>query len=58
MSTSSTDEAIIAAAGRVSDPVRPLPFAFAKRHGVLVREITDTDADVVLRDGAAPTGSR
>jgi general secretion pathway protein E len=54
VNTSSTDEAILVAAGRVTDPLRPLPFAFAKRHGVLVRSLTDGEADVVLRDGASP----
>ena len=54
MSTTATDEAILAAAGRVTDPVRPLPFAFAKRHGVMVRELGDDSADVVVRDGASP----
>jgi hypothetical protein len=41
-------------AGRVTDPLRPLPFAFAKRHGVLVRGLSDDRADVVLRAGATP----
>ncbi len=41
MSTAATEAAILAAAGRVTDPLRPLPFAFAKRHGVLVRAVTD-----------------
>ncbi len=54
MSTATTDEAIVAATGRVSEPPRPLPFAFAKRHGVLVRGLTDETADVVLRAGASP----
>ncbi len=54
MSTTATDEAILAAAGRVTDPVRPLPFAFAKRHGVMVRDIAEDSADVVVRDGASP----
>ncbi len=54
MSTAATDEAILAAAGRVADPVRPLPFAFAKRHGVLVRGFTDDSVDVVVREGASP----
>ena len=54
MSTAATEAAILAAAGRVTDPLRPLPFAFAKRHGVLVRGITDAEADVVVRDGASP----
>ncbi|MGL6224012.1 MAG: hypothetical protein ACRC6L_10560, partial [Steroidobacteraceae bacterium] len=43
-----------AAAGRVTDPVRPLPFAFAKRHGVMVRDLAEDSADVVVRDGASP----
>ena len=54
MSTTATDEAILAAAGRVTDPVRPLPFAFAKRHGVMVRDLAEDSADVVVRDGASP----
>ena len=54
VSTAATDEAILAAAGRVADPVRPLPFAFAKRHGVLVRGFTDEGVDVVVREGASP----
>ncbi len=54
MSTATTDQAIIAAAGRVADPPRPLPFAFAKRHGVLVRGLVDDTADVVIRNGASP----
>ena len=53
MNTAATGEMILAAAGRVSEPLRPLPFAFAKRYGVLVRELTEDTADVVLRDGAA-----
>jgi general secretion pathway protein E len=54
VSTAATDEAIIAAAGRVAEPPRPLPFAFAKRHGVLVRGLDDASADIVLRAGASP----
>jgi general secretion pathway protein E len=55
VNTAATDEAILAAAGRVADPVRPLPFAFAKRHGVLVRGFTDDGlVDVVVRQGASP----
>ena len=54
MSTAATDEAILAATGRVADPPRPLPFVFAKRHGVLVRGFTDEAADVVMRHGASP----
>jgi general secretion pathway protein E len=33
---------------------RPLPFSFAKRHGVLIREITGGKADTVYRTGASP----
>ena len=55
MNSAATEAAIIAAAGRVTDPLRPLPFAFAKRHGVLVRAVADEVADVAVRDGATPT---
>ena len=54
MNTIATDEAILAAAGRVSDPLRPLPFAFAKRNGVLVRELREDHAEVVVRADASP----
>jgi len=54
VNTAATGDVILAAAGRVSEPPRPLPFAFAKRYGVLVRELTEDAADVVLRDGASP----
>jgi general secretion pathway protein E len=54
VNTAATGEVILAAAGRVSEPQRPLPFAFAKRYGVLVRELTEDSAEVVLRDGASP----
>ncbi len=43
VNTAATEAAILAAAGRVTDPLRPLPFAFAKRHGVLVRAVADDD---------------
>ncbi len=33
---------------------RVLPFSFAKRHGVLIREIKDGAADAVYRAGASP----
>jgi general secretion pathway protein E len=33
---------------------RTLPFSFAKRHGVLIRQCDDTQCDVVYRRGAAP----
>ena len=35
-------------------PNRPLPFSFAKRHGVLIRDITADGADTVYRKGATP----
>ena len=35
-------------------PVGRLPFAFAKRHGVLVRAVADGKAQVVYREGAQP----
>ena len=54
MSTAATDEAILAAADRVTDPLRPLPFAWAKRHGVLVRSFSDERVDAVVRSGASP----
>ncbi len=34
--------------------LRPLPFSFSKRHGVLIREIRDGKADAVYRSGASP----
>ena len=46
---------------RESDPVateipvaRTLPFSFAKRHGVLIRELDGGVDEVVYRSGAAP----
>src|SRR5688572_13594546 len=36
-------------------PVGRLPFAFAKRHGVLVRGVADGKAQVVYREGAHPS---
>ncbi|HEY7741260.1 MAG TPA: ATPase, T2SS/T4P/T4SS family, partial [Steroidobacteraceae bacterium] len=36
-------------------PVGRLPFAFAKRHGVLVRAVVDGRAQVVYREGAQPS---
>ena len=36
-------------------PVSRLPFAFAKRHGVLVRAVMDGKAQVVYREGALPS---
>ncbi len=54
VSTATTDEAIIAAAGRVAEPPRPLPFTFAKRHGVLVRGLSESNAEVAVRSDASP----
>ncbi|MGI9272974.1 MAG: type II secretion system ATPase GspE [Woeseiaceae bacterium] len=34
--------------------MRVLPFSFAKRHGVLIREIGKTEADAVYRPGVSP----
>lgn len=40
---------------RESNPVaRTLPFSFAKRHGVLIRELDGGVADTVYRSGASP----
>jgi len=33
---------------------RVLPFSFAKRHGVLIREVSSDSADTVYRPGATP----
>lgn len=39
----------------VEEPsARALPFSFAKRHGVLIREVADGAADTVYRAGASP----
>jgi general secretion pathway protein E len=39
----------------IDEPVaRPLPFSFAKRHGVLIRDFSDGAADTVYRTGASP----
>jgi general secretion pathway protein E len=47
-------EAEPAAAGGVPPAARALPFSFAKRHGVLIRQIADGVADTVYRTGALP----
>jgi general secretion pathway protein E len=54
VSTIDTAEAIIAATGRVVEPPRPVPFAFAKRHGVLIRALSEDSVDAVIRKGASP----
>lgn len=33
---------------------RALPFSFAKRHGVLIRDVSADAADTVYRPGASP----
>jgi general secretion pathway protein E len=38
----------------VEPEARPLPFSFAKRHGVLIREIRNGAADTVYRTGTLP----
>jgi len=40
--------------GPRTGPLPRLPFAFAKRHGVLVRAVIEGKAHVVYRDGASP----
>ncbi|MDJ0906713.1 MAG: hypothetical protein QNI96_11885, partial [Woeseiaceae bacterium] len=36
-----------------SSAIRALPFSFAKRHGVLIRDITAESADTVCRPGVS-----
>ena len=49
------EEVVLETAGEVVEQAhRSLPFSFAKRHGVLVRNVTDTAAEVVYRSGATP----
>ena len=33
---------------------RALPYSFAKRHGILIRDVDDTHADTVCRTGVTP----
>ncbi len=54
MNTATTDEAIAAATGRVGDPVRPLSFTFAKRHGIVVRSVGENAIEVAAREGVSP----
>ncbi|MDH3265942.1 MAG: ATPase, T2SS/T4P/T4SS family, partial [Gammaproteobacteria bacterium] len=42
------------AARNIARPARVLPFTFAKRHGVLIRGATATEADTVYRPGVTP----
>ncbi|MBT8078668.1 MAG: type II secretion system ATPase GspE [Gammaproteobacteria bacterium] len=37
-----------------SGVIRPLPFSFAKRHGVLIRDVVNGKADTVYRIGTSP----
>ena len=37
----------------VTLPSRALPFSFAKRHGILIRDINDVEADTVCRPGVS-----
>ena len=47
-------EAIEAVETRAGSPARrSLPFAFAKRHGVLIQELRDGTAEAIYRTGAA-----
>ena len=36
---------------------RSLPFSFSKRHGVLIRDISDGKADAVYRNGSVRHGA-
>ena len=47
-------EEAVASAEQPSGPARALPFSFAKRHGVLIREIGADSAHAVYRTGASP----
>ena len=47
LETTSNDDAPV-------DSIRPLPFSFAKRHGVLIREVNDNVVDAVYRPGVSP----
>ena len=47
---------IVLESPEVTEPVdrKVLPFSFAKRHGVLIREYAEGHADTVYRSGASP----
>lgn len=49
-----SDPEPVAVAEPISPAERALPFSFAKRHGVLIREIIDGVGDTVYRSGVAP----
>ena len=44
----------VAEAPVLTDAARTLPFSFAKRHGVLIRDVVDGVANAVYRAGASP----
>jgi general secretion pathway protein E len=50
-------EIVLDSTGEIELPVdsRMLPFSFAKRHGVLIRNLDADHADVVYKQGASPT---
>ena len=47
LETTSNDDAPV-------DSIPALPFSFAKRHGVLIREVNDNVVDAVYRPGVSP----
>jgi len=53
-----TEDAVVVEIGdsvpAADTSARPLPFSFAKRHGILIREIENGKADTVYRTGASP----
>ncbi len=53
-----TEAEIVLSAEPAEEPevaaTRSLPFAFAKRHGVLIREATESRAEAVYRPGVTP----
>ncbi len=59
-SMASETEIILEAAHESAEPAaisreaRALPFSFAKRHGILIREFSDAAADAVYRPGVSP----
>jgi len=49
-----TSEIVLETQDDVVEPThRALPFSFAKRHGVLIRQIDDVEGEVVYRSGAS-----
>jgi general secretion pathway protein E len=45
-----------AAAPQAPQAPRRLPFAFAKRHGVLIQDVRDGQLEAIYRAGASPLG--